>query len=162
MRIEHIYISRGHNYFGHHGQPPGESEAEELSAVQLVAGKGIVGDRFFDFKEDYKGQITFFSLEVHDQLCAQFQVFDRPPSVFRRNVIVSGADLNALIGQKFEVQGMTFEGICECTPCHWMDQAFHAGAEAALKGRGGLRAKILTSGTLRTEQAPAAAAAAKC
>lgn len=151
MTIEHIYISREHNYFGHHGQPAGESPVEEVREATLVAGQGIEGDRFFGFKEDYKGQITFFSREVYEALCAQFQVHDRPPSVFRRNVIVSGVDLNALIGREFEVQGVKFAGICECTPCYWMDQAFHPGAEEALKGRGGLRAKILTGGTLRVD-----------
>ena len=153
MTIEHIYISREHNFFGHHGQPAGEAPVEELHKAELVAGEGIQGDRFFGFKEDYKGQITFFSREVYEALCARFQVWDRPPSVFRRNVIVSGVDLNTLISREFEVQGLRFTGVCECTPCHWMDQAFHPGAEEALKGCGGLRAKILSSGTLRAEAA---------
>jgi MOSC domain-containing protein YiiM len=119
--------------------------------VELVAGKGIVGDRFFDFKPDYRGQITFFSQEVYETLCAHMQVWDRPSGVFRRNVVVSGIDLNTLIGQKFTLQGLEFEGVCECSPCYWMDQAFHSGAEAALKGQGGLRAKILSSGILRVD-----------
>jgi MOSC domain-containing protein YiiM len=151
MKIEHIYISAGHNYFGHHGQPAGEEPAVEVREARLVAGQGIEGDRFFGFKEDYKGQITFFSREMYDSLCAQFQVWDRGPEVFRRNVIVSGVDLNALIGVEFELQGIRFAGVAECTPCYWMDAAFHPGAEEALRGRGGLRARILSSGTLRVE-----------
>jgi MOSC domain-containing protein YiiM len=67
-------------------------------------------------------------------------------------VITRNVDLNTLIGAEFEVQGVRFLGTGECTPCHWMNHAFHPGTEAALKGRGGLRAKILTSGTLRTAQ----------
>ena len=149
MTVEHLYISPEHNYFGHHGQPAGQSPVIELDEASLVAGKGIEGDRFFGWKEDYKGQITFFSHEVYKDLCASLNVTDTPPSVFRRNVIVSGIDLNSLIGQEFILQGIRFRGICECSPCHWMDQAFHPGAESALKGRGGLRARILTSGILR-------------
>lgn len=149
MTVEHLYISPEHNYFGHHGQPAGQSPVIELDEASLVAGKGIEGDRFFGWKEDYKGQITFFSHEVYKDLCASLGVTDTPPSVFRRNVIVSGIDLNSLIGQEFILQGIRFRGICECSPCHWMDQAFHPGAESALKGRGGLRARILTSGILR-------------
>ncbi|MEO8105839.1 MAG: MOSC domain-containing protein, partial [Actinomycetes bacterium] len=83
----------------------------------------------------YKGQVTFFSLEVYESLCAELQVRDRGPGVFRRNLIVSGADLNALIGQEFTVQGVRFLGTAECSPCHWMDEAFHAGTEASLKDR---------------------------
>ncbi|RFC49642.1 MAG: MOSC domain-containing protein YiiM [Verrucomicrobia bacterium] len=149
MTVEHIYISPEHNYFGHHGQPAGTSPIIELYEASLVAGKGIEGDRFFGWKEDYKGQITFFSHEVYQDVCASLGVINVPPSVFRRNVIVSGIDLNSLIDQEFELQGIRFRGICECSPCHWMDEAFHPGAESALKGRGGLRARILTSGILR-------------
>jgi len=49
------------------------------------------------------------------------------------------------------VQGVTFAGVGECSPCHWMDDAIAPGAEAGLQGRGGLRARILTSGKLRVE-----------
>ena len=75
----------------------------------------------------------------------------KSPGVSRRNVITRGVDLNLLIGKKFEVQGVAFEGTSECSPCHWMNQAIARGAEAALHGRGGLRAKILTDGLIRTE-----------
>jgi MOSC domain-containing protein YiiM len=108
-----------------------------------------VGDRFFGWKEEYAGQVTFFSLEVHEAVCAQLGVRDRGPEVYRRNLVVNGADLNALIGREFEVQGVKFRGMAESKPCYWMDEAFGPGAEEALQGRGGLRAKVLTSGVLR-------------
>lgn len=149
MVIEHIYISPGHNYFGHHEKPPGEHSMVEVAGVECVAGKGLMGDRFFGYKEDYKGQATFFAMEVHEELCRILGVHNRPPSVFRRNILTRGVDLNGLIGKRFELQGVGFEGVSECTPCYWMDQAFGPGAEAALKGRGGLRARILTDGLLR-------------
>ena len=62
----------------------------------------------FDFKDDYKGQITFFSLEVFDELCSAMQIQACSPSLARRNVITRGVDLNELIGQEFEVQGVRF------------------------------------------------------
>ena len=63
-------------------------------------------------------------------------------------------DLNALTGgQEFEVQGVAFRGCEECRPCAWMDHSFGPGAEKALRGWGGLRAQILTPGTLRSEDA---------
>ena len=123
----------------------------EVPEAECVAGSGIRGDRFFDFKEDYKGQITFFSQSVYEDLCETFGVHDRPASAFRRNVIVDQADLSELIGEEFEVQGIRFEGTQEAAPCYWMNGAFHEGAEAALKGRGGLRARILSDGVLRAE-----------
>lgn len=121
----------------------------ELESIECIAGKGIVGDRFFGFKEDYKGQVTFFSQEVYERLCEQFQISDVPPSIFRRNIITQGVALNTLIGQEFEIQGIRFLGTQESAPCYWMNQAFAEGAEEAMKGHGGLRAKILTGGTLK-------------
>jgi MOSC domain-containing protein YiiM len=147
--VLHLYVSPGHNFFGHHGQAAGTHPILEQREVRCVAGRGIEGDRFFDFKEDYKGQITLFAWEVYQDLCARFNRWDKPPAVFRRNVITRGLDLNALIGQEFELQGVRFLGVESCKPCYWMDQAFCPGAEAALQGRGGLRAKILTDGVLR-------------
>ena len=147
--IYHLYVSPGHNYRGHHGREPGTHPIIEVDTVECVAGKGLVGDRYFGHKEDYKGQITFFALEIHQQLCALFDQPKTPPSVYRRNAITAGFDLNALIGREFAIQGVRFLGMEECSPCYWMDRAVALGAELAMKGRGGLRAKILTSGTLR-------------
>ena len=149
IRIEHLYISPGHNFYGHHGQPAGDNPVLAPSEIVCRAGRGIEGDRFLDFKEDYKGQITFFAREMYDQLCAEFGVWDREPSVFRRNVITAGVALADLYGREFEVQGVRFLGVAECSPCNWMNEAFHPGAERWLQGRGGLRAKILTDGVLR-------------
>ncbi len=149
MQLVHFYISTDHNFFGHHGQPAGEAPMTEMDSIECVAGKGIVGDRFFGFKEDYKGQVTFFSHEVYERLCAQFQIRDVPPSIFRRNIITQGVDLNTMIGQEFEIQGVRFLGTQESAPCHWMNQAFAEGAEEAMKGQGCLRAKILSDGVLK-------------
>ncbi|HXQ02714.1 MAG TPA: hypothetical protein VN801_07065, partial [Candidatus Udaeobacter sp.] len=64
-----------------------------------------------------------------------------------------GFDLNEFIGKEFEIQGVRFYGTEESAPCYWMDGAFATGAEDFLKGRGGLRAKILTDGKLHSTAA---------
>jgi MOSC domain-containing protein YiiM len=107
------------------------------------------GDRFFNYREDYKGQVTFFAQETYRAICQGLGVSDKSLWVFRRNVITSGIDLDRLIGEEFCVQGVRFLGTEECRPCYWMDQAFAPGACDFLKGRGGLRAKILSNGILR-------------
>ena len=154
FELLHLYVSPGHNYIGHHGQAPGQNPVFEVRAARCVAGRGIESDRYFAHEENHKGQITFFADEVYQSLCAQFGIRDKPPSVFRRNVITRGLDLNELIGKEFTVQGIRFFGTEECRPCYWMDQAFCPGAETALRGRGGLRARILSIGTLRILAAP--------
>ena len=72
IRIQQLYISPGHNFFGHHGQPAGENPMLAKPEIVCRAGRGIEGDRFLDYKDDYKGQITFFAREVYAQLCAEF------------------------------------------------------------------------------------------
>jgi len=149
IRIKHLYISPGHNFFGHHEMKAGEHPIMDCKEIRVASGRGIEGDRFFDYKSDFKGQITFFADEVYEWLCEKLERWDKPPSVFRRNVITRGVDLNSFIGKKFEVQGVQFLGTEESAPCYWMNQAFGEGAEAELAGNGGLRAKILSDGVIR-------------
>lgn len=159
VEICHLYISSGHNFVGHHGREPDQYPAIEVPSIECVAGRGIRGDRYFDFKDDYKGQITFFSLDVLDELCGALEVQDCSPALPRRNVVTRGVDLNDMIDQDFEVQGVRFHGTQECKPCYWMDRALAPGAEEFLKGRGGLRARILSDGTLRSTAHPETEAA---
>ena len=151
FKIRHLFISPGHNFFGQHGQEAGKYPIHEVDEIECVAGHGVRGDRFFDYKDDYKGQITFFALEVFAEVCRSLRVDVQSAGVTRRNVISEGTDLNTLLGQRFFVQGVEFEGVSECKPCYWMDYAIAPGAEAALQGRGGLRAKILSDGKLHVD-----------
>ena len=150
IHIEHLFISPGHNFVGHHGQPAGEHELFEVDEIECFAGRGIRGDRFFDYKENYKGQITFFASEVFETLRRELNLPAAQPAATRRNVITRGIDLNTLAGVEFEIQGVHFSGVEECRPCYWMDSSIGLGAESWLQGRGGLRARILTDGFLRT------------
>ena len=151
MKITRLYISPEHNYFGHHEKPAGKAPSVACQEVEAVAGMGLRGDRFFGWKDDYKGQVTFFAEETWERLCDQLNVADKGPEVFRRNIVTRGADLKALIGKEFEVQGIRFFGTQEAAPCYWMNQAFGGGAEKALHGAGGLRAKVLSDGVLRCD-----------
>jgi MOSC domain-containing protein YiiM len=154
IRVAHIYISPGHNYVGHHQQPPGTNEIIEVPQAECQAGRGLRGDRYFDHPENHKGQVTFFAMEVYEALRRELGVTDKSPAVFRRNVVTTGVDLPQLVGRRFSIQGIQFEGVEECRPCYWMNLAFHPQAEAGLQGRGGLRARILTNGVLQADTPP--------
>ncbi len=151
IRIEHIYLSPGHAYFGRYGQAPAEHAMIAVKEAECVAGRGLRGDRFFDYKPDYKGQVTFFAGEIYDELRDALDAHEREPAAFRRNIITRGIDLNTLIGLEFTIQNIRFQGTAECSPCEWMDVGFAPGARAALHGRGGLRARILSDGILRVD-----------
>ena len=148
IHVRSIWISEGHDFVGHHGGPRGEHGLVPVERIECHAGRGIVGDRFYGHREDFKGQITFFSGEVAEAVRAELGVPSIEPGLFRRNVLVEGVDLNALVGKRFQIGEVEFSGSEECSPCYWMDQAIAPGAHKALIGRGGLRCRILRSGVL--------------
>ena len=148
MIIRQIFVSPGHNYFGHHGRAPDNFPMVEVSSIECVAGSGIRGDRFYDYRDDYKGQITLFSSEVFEKLVAHFGLTNKSVGDLRRNVVVSGINLNELIGEEFSIQDVRLRGTAHCKPCYWMNQALVPGAEEFLRGNGGLRAQILTDGVI--------------
>jgi MOSC domain-containing protein YiiM len=147
--IRHIFLSSGHNFFGRFGRAPGEFSTNDVPSVRCRAGLGLEGDRFFGYKPDYNGQVTFFAWEVFEAAKRELNVPALVADAFRRNVIVEGAHLNALIGSRFTLGGVEFEGMSESKPCDWMNAAVAPGAERWLRGNGGLRAKILADGVLR-------------
>lgn len=148
VQVCHLFISSGHNFFGHYGGPAGDSPIIPVDYLECVAGRGLRGDRFFDYKPDYKGQITFFSIEVFESLRRELNLPHVQPQATRRNAFVRGLDLIALVGREFEVQGVRFGGVEESKPCYWMNSALGPGAEEWLRGRGGLRCRILSDGLL--------------
>jgi MOSC domain-containing protein YiiM len=155
MKIRHLYLASGHSFFGRKGMGSRPNPMEEVDHVECVAGQGLKGDRFFNYKPDYKGQATFFAWETLVTMWDELGVEEerRCPAATRRNIITEGVGLNSLIGEEFELQGVKFQGIEECRPCFWMNEAIHPDAEQWMRGRGGLRAKILTDGVLRRDLA---------
>jgi molybdopterin synthase catalytic subunit len=147
-----IWISPGNDFRGHHGQSRGDHGIQRLDQVECVAGMGLRGDRYFGFKTDFKGQVTFFDSSAVDEIRRKFNQPGLSSGVFRRNLVVRGVDLSAWVGKRFRFQGIEFEGSEECSPCYWMDEAVAPGAESFLKTgfRGGLRARILSTGILKT------------
>lgn len=149
LEVKHLFISPAHDFRGRYGQERMENEIRDPEEIELVAGSGIVGDRYFDFKEDFKGQITFFEAEVWQAVKEKFALPELAASEFRRNVIVEGVDLNSLIGKPFALGDLEFTGSEEAAPCSWMDRACAPGVEEFLRGKGGLRCRITKGGILR-------------
>jgi MOSC domain-containing protein YiiM len=148
VAIRHLFISPGHNFFGRFNQPAAEHPTYEVPRVRCRAGWGLEGDRFYGYRPDYKGQATFIAWETFLAAREKFSVPALKPSAFRRNIVVEGLDLNRLIGRRFTLGGIEFEGTGEARPCHWMDEVVAPGADDWLQGRGGLRTKVCTDGEL--------------
>jgi MOSC domain-containing protein YiiM len=150
VRVTHILTSPGHDFKGRHGKERLHNGTEAHECVVCETGRGLRGDRYAEKEDGHKGQVTFFNGEVLRDVGRALGLDDVSPDAFRRNVILEGMDVNELIGREFTIGGVQFEGTEACSPCHWMDVALADGAMDLLKGKGGLRARILGTGILRT------------
>lgn len=127
---------------------------ESRNEVKAFAGRGLEGDRYFlhtgkySAKEGADRELTLIELETLEALDRENNIkFELGDS--RRNIVTRGVPLNHLVGREFKVGSATARGIRLCEPCGYMENLTQPGAKAALIHRGGLRAQILTDGTIR-------------
>jgi len=135
--IRHIFISPGHNYFGRPKDGPGAHPTHDVARVELRAGLGLVGDRYFGVAAHFNAQVTFVAWEVFVEVQRVLGAHELSPVLMRRNIVVEGIHLNQLIGQEFTIvdasgAGVRFQGASHCAPCAWMDAALGAGAPATI------------------------------
>ncbi len=151
VNISHIYTSPEHHYFTREKFDVGSAPTYDLEHVCLNRGQGIPGDRF----EFSKYPVTFISQEVMQEVCSALEL-PYNPRLFRRNIVISGLNLTQLIGKEFVIhnaatkESVAFQGIEHCAPCTWMNAVMKKGAYALMRGRGGLRAKVIDPGLLKT------------
>lgn len=143
IAIHHIFTSPEHNYFTREKFDVGDSKTTEHNSIELTKGSGLKGDRF----EFSKYPITFFSLEVAKEVCSSLYI-ELDIRLFRRNITISGVHLNSLIGKRFKIGDVEFEGLAHCAPCTWMNAVMKKGAYSLMRGRGGLRAKVVNGAVL--------------
>ncbi|MFC6671329.1 MOSC domain-containing protein [Marinobacterium aestuariivivens] len=119
-----------------------------LDRAELVPGEGILGDRFHG-RIDSKRQVTLFQAENLAVLASLLHVEAVDPGLLRRNLLVRGISLQALGGRCFRIGGVLLEGAGQCHPCSRMEAALGPGGFNAMRGIGGLCARILEGGTIR-------------
>lgn len=141
--------------------------------VEATAGAGLADDRYLHRRGTYSKthgpdrEITLIEAEALDHLAREHGI-ELAPEETRRNVVTRGVGLNALVGRRFRVGEVVLEGIRLCEPCGYLARLTGKPVFEPLTERGGLRARIVTGGTLRVgdalvveaEQAAAAAQAA--
>ena len=112
--------------------------------VIAIAGRGLQGDRYAS--ESGKRGVTLIQAEHlpviaalagHDQVAAE---------LLRRNVVISGLPVIALKGRRFRIGEVLLEGTDACDPCSRMEAALGPGGFNAMRGHGGLCARILEGG----------------
>lgn len=130
----------------------GGAPMRRVRSVRTLGLQGLEGDRYAldagHWSEHRSEPVTLIAAEALDEVS---RVVGREirPEVARRNVVTRGVDLDALVGRSFRIGDVTLEGRRPCHPCRYVAAlADIPGLEKALRGRGGLRAVLLSEGTL--------------
>ncbi|WP_104119220.1 MOSC domain-containing protein [Arthrobacter sp. B1805] len=152
VEILHLLVSPSHAYFGRSRDGAADVATTDADSVVVVEGKGIVGDRFFGKAAHMDAAVTLFAVESLEAIAAGLGTAPFDPLLPRRNVVLRGAELTPLIGQDFALESrngrVDLHGGRHAHPCAWMDRVLAPGAHKAMRGRGGLRCRPLTGGTL--------------
>lgn len=135
-------------------RPERKVPMQSVEHAWVKVGEGLVGDRFRG-RKDSKRQITLFQAENLEVLVSflgrdvQGTQGSIAPRLLRRNLIVSGINLHALRGKSFRVGDVLLEGASQCHPCSRMETALGPGGFNAMRGIGGLCAKVLSGGEIK-------------
>jgi MOSC domain-containing protein YiiM len=116
--------------------------------VRAVAGKGLEGDRYFGDASKPGKQLTLIEAEAIEALERDYKVKLEARDA-RRNLVVRGVALNHLVGREFKIGDVLLRGVRLCEPCDHLAKVTGAAVLPGLVHRGGLRADILTDGTIR-------------
>ncbi len=130
-------------------RPRRREPLQSVSEARALAELGLEGDHRTGKTPGSGRQVTLISREFIAQIEHFTGLEPIEPTTLRRNIVVSGINLNALRRQRFRVGEAVFEATQLCHPCARMEEALGAGGVAAMLGHGGLCAKIIVSGVIR-------------
>ncbi len=125
-----------------------------VAEVKAVPGKGLEGDRYHAQMGTYSDppgpdhEVTLIEIEAIEAMARDSQIA-LDPGESRRNIVTQGVPLNHLVGREFRAGEVTLRGIRLCEPCSHLERLSVHGVLRGLIHRGGLRAQILTEGTIR-------------
>ena len=128
-------------------RPGRDVPMREVDEVEAVVDGGLAGDRYRGGSG--KRGVTLIQAEHLPVIAALSGHAAVAPATLRRNLVVSGIALSALRGLRFRIGDVLLEGTDSCDPCSRMEAALGAGGYNAMRGMGGLCARILEGGALR-------------
>ncbi|MGE3803858.1 MAG: MOSC domain-containing protein [Gemmataceae bacterium] len=134
------------------------AKTADLVAVEQVEaslGRGLEGDRYcvgagtFSKPDQVDREVTLIEMEALEALAREENI-ELSPGKARRNLVTRGVPLNHLVGREFTVGEVKLRGIRLCEPCKHLEKLTQTGVMKGLMHRGGLRAQIVSPGTLHT------------
>ncbi len=120
---------------------------DAVDAAELTAEAGVVGDRYSG--RSGTRQVTLIAAEHLRDIGAWLGSGPVPPEALRRNLVTEGVNLLALKERRVRVGGALLEITGEAHPCSRMEETLGPGGYNAVRGHGGLTARVLEGGTVR-------------
>ena len=122
---------------------------DEVNTIDVIANKGIVGDRYFKDFSDPMSQLTLIESENIDDYNRRYNL-NIDYLDFRRNIITKDIKLNNYIDKKILIGKVEVEVIDLCRPCRFLQEKLNKNniIKEFLR-KGGLRCRILSSGTIK-------------
>ncbi|MDO9707756.1 MOSC domain-containing protein [Paracraurococcus lichenis] len=117
-------------------------------AAVLVPGEGLAGDRWRGAVTGGR-QVTLVAAEHLAAIAAYLGLEAVAPERLRRNLVIAGLNLLALKGRRFAIGDALLEHSGECHPCSRMEEEFGPGGYNAVRGHGGITARVIEGGTIR-------------
>lgn len=153
VEVLHLLLSPEHAYFGRPRDGAADVPTSDRDTVEVVAGRGIVGDRFFGKAAHMDAAVTLFAAEALEAIADELGTGPLDPLLTRRNVVLRGAELAPLIGEEVVLRSGADEVALHvgrpANPCVWLDRMLAPGVHAAMRGRGGVRCVPVSDGVLR-------------
>lgn len=128
-------------------RPGRRGSLQRRNEVLALTGRGLAGDHYAGGSGS-RG-VSLIQAEHLPVVAAFLGLGDLDPGLLRRNLVVSGINLTALKGYRFQVGEATLEGTGLCHPCSRMEEVLGAGGLNAMRGHGGLNARVLQGGIIR-------------
>ncbi len=129
-------------------RPAHRAAVQAMDSARAEIGRGLIGDRYAE-SPGTKRQVTLIQAEHLPVIAALTGHARIPPEWLRRNLVVSGTNLLALKDQKFRIGAILLEGTGLCQPCSRMEEVLGPGGYNAMRGHGGITARVITNGELK-------------
>jgi MOSC domain-containing protein YiiM len=129
-------------------RPLRRAPVEVVEAATLNPEQGLVGDHYSS-RTGGARHVTLIQAEHLAAIAAHLGLDSVSPDDLRRNVVVAGLNLAALKGRRFSLGAALLEATGECHPCSRMEEILGPGGYNAVRGHGGITARVIAGGAVR-------------
>ncbi|MFW5877225.1 MAG: MOSC domain-containing protein [Myxococcota bacterium] len=130
-------------------RPAHREPVRVVQTARALRYRGLEGDRRAAGRPGSSRQVSLIQAEHLEVVARLLRRGPIDPARVRRNLVVSGVGVAGLVGLRFRVGEALLEGAKDCAPCSRMRESLGPGGYHAMRGHGGIVARVIEGGTLR-------------